>query len=86
VRALAGGAAPGPVAVGAAVRCMSLGRADGLIQFVDAQDRPTPDIWTGARAARWKEYICRRTLNGIGLDPDLGPAPDTPPRQHVAAG
>jgi NADH dehydrogenase FAD-containing subunit len=85
VRALAGGAAPGPFAFGYAFRCMSLGRADGLIQFVDAQDRPTTDIWTGARAARWKEYICRRTLNGIGLDPDLGPAPDTPPRQHVAA-
>ena len=86
VRALAGGAAPAPFAFGYAFRCMSLGRTDGLIQFVDAQDRPTSDIWTGARAARWKEYICRRTLNGIGLDPDLGPAPDVPPRQRVAAG
>jgi NADH dehydrogenase FAD-containing subunit len=86
VRALVGGAAPAPFSFGYAFRCMSLGRADGLIQFVDGQDRPTADIWTGARAARWKEYICRRTLNGIGLDPELGPAPDTPPRQHVAAG
>jgi NADH dehydrogenase FAD-containing subunit len=86
VRALATGGTPASFAFGYAFRCMSLGRADGLIQFVDTQDRPTADIWTGARAARWKEYICRRTLNGIGLDPDLGPAPDTPPRPRVAAG
>lgn len=60
-------------------RCISLGREDGLIQFVDARDRPVEQVWTGERGAVWKEYICRRTLAGIGFDADLGPPPDTPP-------
>ena len=53
-------------------RCVSLGRKDGLIQFVDSRDRPVEQVWTGERGAGWKEYICRRTL--------AGPPPDTPPR------
>ena len=61
-------------------RCVSLGRNDGLIQFVDAADRPAAEVWTGKRGAVWKEYICRRTLAGIGFDTGLGPPPDTPPR------
>lgn len=61
-------------------RCVSLGREDGLIQFVDAADRPVEEVWTGRRGAVWKEYICRRTLAGIGFDADLGPPPDTPPQ------
>lgn len=61
-------------------RCISLGREDGLIQFVDARDRPVEQVWTGERGAVWKEYICRRTLAGIGFDADLGPPPDTPPQ------
>lgn len=60
-------------------RCVSLGREDGLIQFVDATDRPVENVWTGKRGAVWKEYICRRTLAGVGFDDDLGPPPDTPP-------
>jgi NADH:ubiquinone reductase (H+-translocating) len=70
---------PPPFQFGYAFRCISLGRTDGLIQFVNQDDSPRPDIWTGARAARWKEYICRRTLNGIGFESELGPAPDVPP-------
>lgn len=61
-------------------RCVSLGREDGLIQFVDAMDRPVEEVWTGERGAIWKEYICRRTLAGIGFDVDLGPPPDVPPQ------
>lgn len=61
-------------------RCISLGRNDGLIQFVDARDRPVEQVWTGKRGAVWKEYICRRTLAGVGFDADIGPPPDTPPR------
>jgi len=64
---------------GYALRCVSLGREDGLIQFVDAEDRPTNEIWIGARGARWKEYICQRTLQGVGFDVDVGDPPDTPP-------
>ena len=62
-------------------RCISLGRNDGLIQFVDERDRPLPEVWTGTRGARWKEYICRRTLAGVGFNSDLGPPPDTPPQR-----
>jgi NADH:ubiquinone reductase (H+-translocating) len=65
---------------GYSFRCISLGREDGLIQFVDAADRPVEEVWTGKRGAVWKEYICRRTLAGIGFDAGLGPPPDTPPR------
>lgn len=71
---------PTPFEFAYSFRCVSLGREDGLIQFVDPQDRPVEEIWTGARGARWKEYICRRTLNGVGFDNDLGPPPDTPPQ------
>ncbi|MGB0630193.1 MAG: NAD(P)/FAD-dependent oxidoreductase [Alphaproteobacteria bacterium] len=74
------GREPAPFEFSYSFRCVSLGRDDGLIQFVDAQDRPVEEIWTGPRGARWKEYICRRTLNGVGFDDDLGPPPDTPPR------
>ena len=68
-----------PFSFGYAFRCVSLGREDGLIQFVDAQDRPLEEVWTGARGARWKEYICQRTLQGIGFDIDVGAPPDSPP-------
>lgn len=59
-------------------RCLSLGRHDGLIQFVDADDHPLPQFWTGARAARWKEFICRSTLATLGLA-KAPPLPDLPP-------
>ncbi len=80
VAGLAGGGAHDPFRFSYAFRCVSLGRDDGLIQFVDGMDRPVEQVWTGARAARWKEYICRRTLAGIGLDTTVGAPPDTPPQ------
>ena len=49
-------------AFGYIFRCISLGRRDGLIQFVDACDNPQEKIWTGYRAARTKEWICRYTV------------------------
>lgn len=55
-------------------RNASLGRRDGLIQFVDRHDVPRSIAWTGAKAAVWKEYICRSTLSTIGLY-----APEKPP-------
>ncbi|UTH75375.1 NAD(P)/FAD-dependent oxidoreductase [Chromobacterium sp. IIBBL 290-4] len=59
-------------------RCVSLGRGDGLIQFVDSRDAPTRQIWTGAKAAAWKEFICRRTLATLGLI-DAPQPPHLPP-------
>lgn len=76
----AAGALPDPFEFSYSFRCVSLGREDGLIQFVDATDRPVEQVWTGKRGAVWKEYICRRTLAGIGFDTELGPPPDTPPQ------
>lgn len=43
-------------------QCISLGRRDGLIQMVDAEDRPTPRIWRGRKARFVKEAVCRYTL------------------------
>ncbi len=43
-------------------RCISLGRHDGLVQFVDADDRPKESILKGWLAARFKELICRYTV------------------------
>lgn len=40
-------------------QCVSLGRRDGLIQFVDADDRPKDFVLTGRTAARYKELIVR---------------------------
>jgi NADH dehydrogenase len=41
------------------VRCISLGRRDGLIQFVKPDDTPVEFVLTGRGAARFKETICR---------------------------
>ena len=56
------GQATRPFAFGYIFRCISLGRQDGLIQFVDACDRPRDRIWSGRLAARTKEWVCRYTL------------------------
>lgn len=41
-----------------AAQCISLGRRDGLVQFVTADDRALPMTLTGGFAARLKELIC----------------------------
>lgn len=38
-------------------QCISLGRRDGLIQFVDGHDRPRNAVLTGRLAALYKEFI-----------------------------
>lgn len=55
------GRATTPFAFGYVFRCVSLGRREGLIQFVDTYDNPRDKIWTGRRAAWLKESICRYT-------------------------
>lgn len=44
------------------IRCISLGRRDGLIQFVDADDRPRERVLTGRAAAITKELVVRTAL------------------------
>jgi NADH dehydrogenase FAD-containing subunit len=59
VRRLLQGAEPQPFDMGFALRCVSLGRRDALVQFVDPADRPRPKVWTHRGAAITKEMICR---------------------------
>ncbi|MEU0442149.1 FAD-dependent oxidoreductase [Streptomyces sp. NPDC006186] len=46
-------------------QCISLGRRDGLIQFVTADDRAVPRALTGRLAARYKEIICKGAAYSI---------------------
>ena len=66
VRALAkrlGGAEPdGRLDFRYHIRCISLGRRDGLIQFVDADDTPVERVLTGRPAAWTKELVVRGAL------------------------
>uniref|UniRef100_UPI003988C669 FAD-dependent oxidoreductase n=1 Tax=Mycetocola sp. TaxID=1871042 RepID=UPI003988C669 len=56
---------PLPVAsVGYLVQCISLGRRDGYIQVVRADDRPRALAFTGRAGAFIKEAICRLTVTG----------------------
>lgn len=82
VASLLSGEDPPPFEFAYTFRCVSLGREDGLIQFVDVTDAPAREAWTGERGARWKEYICRRTLQGVGFDTVLDP-PDEPPKTRT---
>ena len=40
-------------------QCISLGRRDGIIQYVTADDRAKPAQLTGKLAARYKEFVCK---------------------------
>jgi NADH dehydrogenase FAD-containing subunit len=44
------------------IACVSLGRRDGLVQHLDAQNMPTERVWTGRAAAWIKEGIVRMTI------------------------
>ncbi|WP_410811288.1 NAD(P)/FAD-dependent oxidoreductase [Micromonospora sp. 067-2] len=46
-------------------QCVSLGRRDGIIQYVTADDRAKPSLLTGRLAARYKEVVCRGAAWGI---------------------
>lgn len=51
-----------------AFRCISLGRADALIQFVRSDDAPTERIMTGWVGARFKELICQYATFALRLE------------------
>ncbi len=63
--ALASGGTPAPFRFGYVIRCISLGRRDGLVQSVHADDMPTPNVLTGRAGALVKELICRYTVLGL---------------------
>ncbi|WP_042370674.1 NAD(P)/FAD-dependent oxidoreductase [Streptacidiphilus neutrinimicus] len=52
-------------------QCVSLGRREGLIQFVTADDRAVNRALTGRLAARYKELICKSAAWGVA-NPTVG--------------
>ncbi|NMO90993.1 NAD(P)/FAD-dependent oxidoreductase [Actinomycetospora sp. TBRC 11914] len=62
VAALLAGREPRPWRFRYAIRCVSLGRRDGLVQVVHSDDRPRDLVVTGRAAARIKEAICVNAL------------------------
>jgi NADH dehydrogenase FAD-containing subunit len=62
---VASGKRPQAHVTGYAFRNVSLGRNNGVIQFLDNEDRPLADVWTGSKAAKWKDYISRTGLHTV---------------------
>ncbi|MEU5876046.1 FAD-dependent oxidoreductase [Spirillospora sp. NPDC047279] len=58
-------------------QCVSLGRKEGLIQYVTADDRARKAVLTGRLAARYKELVCRSAAWSVA-NPTLG----MPTRRH----
>ncbi|MFF5235017.1 NAD(P)/FAD-dependent oxidoreductase [Dactylosporangium sp. NPDC000521] len=58
-------------------QCISLGRKDGLIQYVTADDRAVSAVLTGRLAAVYKELVCKGAAWGVA-NPMLG----MPTRRH----
>ncbi|TQL21335.1 NAD(P)/FAD-dependent oxidoreductase [Streptomyces sp. SLBN-134] len=52
-------------------QCISLGRREGLIQYVTADDRSVRAALTGRLAARYKELVCKGAAWGVA-NPTLG--------------
>ncbi|MFJ1590193.1 NAD(P)/FAD-dependent oxidoreductase [Kitasatospora albolonga] len=74
-------------------QCISLGRKEGLIQYVTADDRARPAALTGRLAALYKELVCKGAAWGVA-NPTLGvptrrraiaqnPAPTTAPNPNL---
>lgn len=63
-------------------RNIGLGRQDGVVQFVDRRDVPRDLVWTGHKAAVWKEHVVKTTLSLIGLQGTLIP-PRLPPLRTI---
>lgn len=56
------GREPKPLRFRYFIQCISLGRRDGLIQFVRADDSPIEAVLTGRLAALYKETIVKSTI------------------------
>ncbi|MFG2773639.1 NAD(P)/FAD-dependent oxidoreductase [Streptomyces sp. NPDC048350] len=61
------GEEPAPLRFGYLVQCVSLGRHDGLVQFVRPDDSPRERLLTGRAAAATKEQIVRSTVRFLHL-------------------
>ncbi|AQA22957.1 pyridine nucleotide-disulfide oxidoreductase family protein [Rhodococcus sp. MTM3W5.2] len=67
--------------IGYNFQCISLGRRDGIIQFVTPDDQAKSTAITGRAAARVKEFVCSGAAWSIGHPTLLLPSR----RRHVAA-
>ncbi|BEL06472.1 FAD-dependent oxidoreductase [Actinoplanes sichuanensis] len=63
-----------PNRIGYNAQCMSLGRRDGILQWVTPDDRPKPSAITGRSAARAKELICRAAAWSMSHPTSMLPA------------
>jgi NADH dehydrogenase len=61
------GAEPAPLRYRFLLQCISLGRRDGLVQLVHADDSPGGHIITGHAAAAAKEQVVRSTVRTLRL-------------------
>ncbi|MGV9314987.1 NAD(P)/FAD-dependent oxidoreductase [Streptomyces sp. NPDC003691] len=61
------GEQPGALKFTYLLQCVSLGRRDGLVQFVRKDDSPRPRALTGRTAARVKEQIVLSTVRTLHL-------------------
>ena len=68
VAAIARGRDPRPFDLGYLAWNVSLGRGDGVVQWVDRADRPKPAVLVGRRAALCKELATRGTVAGIRME------------------
>ncbi|WP_049575236.1 NAD(P)/FAD-dependent oxidoreductase [Nocardiopsis sp. SBT366] len=59
------GTEPGHTSYGYLFQCVSLGRRDGLIQFVRPDDSPVGFVLTGRLAALYKEYVVSSAYGGL---------------------
>jgi NADH dehydrogenase len=57
-----------PFRYGYLIQCISLGRKNGLVAFVDSDDRPSGRVIRGRTAAMIKESICRFVIGGLKLE------------------
>ena len=57
-----------PFRMGFAIQCISLGRNDGIVQFVTPDDAPRDAAILGRPAAWVKELICRYTVLSLKME------------------
>jgi NADH dehydrogenase len=57
-----------PFELGFAAQCISLGRRNGLVQMVYADDSPRDQVYTGRMAVMIKELICKGTVYVLLLE------------------
>ncbi|MEN3613999.1 FAD-dependent oxidoreductase [Plantactinospora sp. ZYX-F-223] len=67
--------------IGYFLQCISLGRRDGIIQFVTPDDQAKPSAVTGRPAARIKEFVCAGAAWSIAHPTVMVPTR----RRHVSA-